>query len=118
MYDEYIFDEEISNKKDYEEETPWRPEVAGETLIGEYLYKKENVGVYNQTVYVFRGQDETLYSIFSNKVLQGKLQECNEGDILLIKYEGIPEGKKYKNFTVKRGRIAHPDTSGFGEGFL
>ena len=39
--------EDVNPAQDKEKETLWSPEIVGETLIGTYLYKKENMGKYS-----------------------------------------------------------------------
>ena len=82
----------------------WKPENVGDTIMGSYIGKKENVGLNNSTIYLVQvaGQDEPT-SVWSSTVLDTKFQEIPVGSDVKIEYLGKEKGNApmpYKNFKV------------------
>ena len=97
--------EDVTQEQDKEKETLWSPEIVGETLTGTYLYKKENMGKYNQTIYIIEDETGKLQSVFDCKVLHNLFEYINEGEFIKITFEGrdyANNGNEFKLFTIKR----------------
>lgn len=95
------------NNSEYEEQA-WRPEEAGDNIIGEYTERKENCGFEAYTFYIIN-DGEQKWSILENKVLQSQFEKVEPGDIIKITYLGkkqIQNGNRfYKNFSIEKADI-------------
>ncbi len=82
----------------------WKPENAGDTIMGTYKSKKENVGVNNSNIYMILidgAEDPT--SVWGSTVLDTKFQEIPLGSEVKIEYLGKVKSKApqpYKDFKV------------------
>ena len=97
--------EDVIPDQDKTKEELWSPEIVGETLIGTYLYKKENMGKYNQTIYIIEDETGKLHSVFDCKVLHNLFEYIDEGEFIKITFEGrdyANNGNEFKLFTIKR----------------
>lgn len=100
---EMNFDMEVGVESNENQYNNWKGEYVGETLIGEYIGKKENIGQYNQEVYEILDDDGTVWDVFSNTVLKNKMAELSHGDVIKIVYEGVrtgQNGRDYKYYSV------------------
>ena len=97
--------EDVIPEQDKQTEEPWYPEIVGETLTGTYLYKKESMGKYNQTIYIIEDETGKLQSVFDCKVLHNLFEYIDEGDFIKITFEGrktTGNGNEFKDFKVQR----------------
>lgn len=97
--------EDVIPEQDKAKEELWSPEVVGETLTGTYLYKKESMGKYNQTIYIIEDETGKLQSIFDCKVLNNLFEYIDEGDFIKITFKGrktTGNGNEFKDFKVQR----------------
>lgn len=93
-------------KEDGFDEVPWYP-VEGDSIIGELLNVKLNVGKYHQTVYVLRDHTDQKRSIFGCKILDTLMEDVFEGQYVKITYLGKKNGKsgwEYKQYKVQTPR--------------
>lgn len=84
---------------------PWRPDTDGEQITGQVESIREEVGQYNQTVYILRDTDDQQRSIYANTILEQAMKTIKVGDIIKIKFEGTrvsQSGYLYKMFTVSK----------------
>lgn len=101
-YSEMDFSEEIG-KKDNNGQV-WNPSVAGESVIGKLVDKREKVGKYNQLMVVLENEMGETLTMFCQTVLERIMQDAEIGDILKIVYEGYIPGKNYNMYKVFRGK--------------
>lgn len=97
--------EDVIPEQDKPKEELWRPETVGETLTGKYLYKKESMGKYKQTIYIIEDEIGKLWSVFDCKVLHNLFEYVEEGDFIKITFEGrkyANTGNSFKLFTIQR----------------
>jgi len=83
----------------------WKPENAGDVIIGTYVAVKQNVGINQSNVYVVQedGKDGTT-SVWGSAVLDTKFEEIPVDSRVKIEFLGHEKGKgpkPYKNFSVK-----------------
>jgi len=81
----------------------WTPREKGDTIIGEYVELKENVGMDNYTIYVLRDTNDEEVSVFGKTALNSQMKKVEIGDIIKITYEGekrSQRGRTYKDFKV------------------
>ena len=86
-------------------EIPWEYKDEGDELIGTYICKKENMGKYNQTIYIIEDETGKLHSVFDCKVLHNLFEYIDEGEFIKITFEGrdyANNGNEFKLFTIKR----------------
>lgn len=87
------------------EKALWSPENIGETITGTYLYKKDSIGKYKQTIYIIEDEIGKLWSVFDCKVLHNLFEYVDEGDFIKITFEGrkyATNGNNFKLFTIQR----------------
>ncbi len=82
----------------------WKPENEGDTIVGKYIVKKENIGLNNSNIYILQveGKDEPT-SVWGSSVLDTKFEEIPLKAKVKIEYLGREKGKgpqPYKNFKV------------------
>lgn len=85
----------------------WTPREKGDTIIGEYVELKENVGMDNYTIYVLRDTNDEEVSVFGKTALNSQMKKVEIGDIIKITYEGekrSQRGRTYKDFKVYKAR--------------
>ncbi len=82
----------------------WKPENAGDTIIGTYIGKKENVGLNNSNVYLTKeDNNEDATSVWGSSVLDNKFEEIPLNSRVKIEFLGRVKGKSpqpYKDFKV------------------
>jgi len=66
----------------------WTPERPGDTIEGELVEKKFNVGRWNHTLYVIRRRDGSCRDVWGCYRLDKKMEEITAGDIIRIRYKG------------------------------
>lgn len=98
-YADLDFSEELGNENTG---TVWKPEVAGESIIGKLIEKKSNVGKYNQLKCVLENEMGEELTIFCQTVLERKMEHAEVGDILKIRYDGYIADKNYNMYSVFR----------------
>jgi hypothetical protein len=102
--------EKIKNKKknDWEEvkdpeESIWRPEAAGDEILGRYIEKERDVGPYKSTKYTLETDEGEVY-VFGSTVLDRKFDDVPIGYEVKIIYQGEkpskPPKKPFKLFQV------------------
>ena len=67
----------------------WSPENPGDTIEGELLEKKYDVGKYNKNLYVIRRNDGSSRDVWGCFRLDKKMDEVKVGDIVRIRYKGM-----------------------------
>ena len=72
-------------------------------LIGKYVGKKENIGVYENNVYEIE-TDDGLYGIWGSAVLDDRFSEVEEGEMVKVVFLGNAVKKSgsgtYRNYAV------------------
>jgi len=66
----------------------WSPTRPGETIEGELLEKKFNIGKWDHNLYVIRRNDGTCRDVWGCYRLDKKMDEICVGDIIRIRYKG------------------------------
>lgn len=87
---------------DKQESLFWNPE-EGDAVEGEFLGTTKGVGENESDVYNIRTTDGKQVSVWSCKVLEGKMMNVKLGQQVKIRYIGKvkPEkGKEYKNYDL------------------
>ena len=77
----------------------WEPK-KGDSIEGIYKGKQHNVGKNKSTIYNIKVDGE-LKSIWGSTVLDRKMMQVDEEDIIRITYDGKHEEKEYKEYTVE-----------------
>ena len=67
----------------------WAPQNPGDTIEGELLEKKYDVGKYNKNLYVIRRSDGCSCDVWGCFRLDKKMDEVKVGDIIRIRYKGM-----------------------------
>lgn len=80
------------------------------TMLGQFIGKQENVGPNGSFLYTFELEDGSLTSVWGSTILDVRLKNVKEGEIVEIKYLGEEasekrRGSKYKNFEVSHGYL-------------
>ena len=68
--------------------TTWTPMRPGDTIEGELLEKKSNIGRWNHMLYVIRRSDGSCRDVWGCYRLDKKMEEVGIGDIVRIRYKG------------------------------
>ena len=68
--------------------TTWSPERPGDTIEGELIEKKFNIGRWKHTVYVIKLDDGRYRDVWGWYRLNKKMEEVITGDIIRIRYKG------------------------------
>lgn len=68
--------------------TTWSPERPGDTIEGELIEKKFNIGRWKHTVYVIKLYDGRYRDVWGCYRLNKKMEEVITGDIIRIRYKG------------------------------
>jgi len=68
--------------------TTWTPMRPGDTIEGELLEKKSNIGRWNHMLYVIRRSDGSCRDVWGCYRLDKKMEEVGIGDIIRIRYKG------------------------------
>lgn len=80
--------------------------IVGNTVIGKYVDVLEDVGRYQQNLYIIDSDrlDEKFDKLFGCKSLDRQMSEVNIGDIIEIEYLGkkITNQKEYHEYKVSR----------------
>lgn len=78
--------------------------IEGNSFIGKYVDKLENVGKYGSSIYIFESDrlDGKFDKVFSCAVLDRQMKEVDIGEIVEIKYIGYDESKNYHEYKVSR----------------
>lgn len=95
--------EEVSPKMDTVTEIPWEYKEEGDELIGTYLCKKENMGVFNQNIYVILDTNNKRRSVFGCTVLDKLFEKVQVHDFVKIVFNGNKPndyGNYYKDFKL------------------
>lgn len=66
----------------------WSPERPGDTIEGELVEKKFNVGKWNHNLYVIKRADDSCRDVWGCYRLDKKMDEIRVGDIIRIRYKG------------------------------
>ena len=66
----------------------WSPERPGDTIEGEVVEKKFNVGKWNHNLYVIKRSDGSCRDVWGCYRLDKKMDEIKIGDIIRIRYKG------------------------------
>ena len=69
-------------------EGTWVPERPGDTIEGELVEKKFNVGKWNHNLYVIRLSDGRCRDVWGCYRLDRKMDEVLEGTVVRIRYKG------------------------------
>jgi hypothetical protein len=79
--------------------------VRNSSLEGVYQRKKENVGPNKSSMYFFELTDGSVFAVWGNTVLDGKMASAPIGSQLRITYLGTKKnektGRTYKDFEVE-----------------
>lgn len=80
----------------------WKPTEIGETIEGVLVKSEPNVGIYNKTIYSIKVNDDTTFSVWGTKVLDGQLDTVPINSYVKIEYLGKKKGKgnSYHDFNV------------------
>ena len=103
---QYVW-EEVSPEMDTETEIPWEYKVKGDELIGDYLCKKENMGIFNQNIYVILDNNNERKSVFGCTVLDKLFEKVQVNDFVKIVFMGNKPsgyGNYYKDFKLFKRR--------------
>ena len=68
--------------------TTWSPEHPGDTIEGELVEKKFNIGKWNHNFYVIKRNDDSCRDVWGCYRLDKKMDEIQVGDIIRIRYKG------------------------------
>lgn len=101
----YAWEDVIPPEQRQTKEELWSPENIGESLTGTYLYKKDSIGKYKQTIYIIEDEIGKLWSVFDCKVLKNLFEYVDEGNFIKITFEGrkyATNGNNFKLFTIQR----------------
>ena len=74
-------------------------EKSGDSIEGIYLKKKTNVGENKANLYIIEVKGKRV-SVWGSTVLDDKMDEVKEGDLITITYLG-KEKKKYHNYKLE-----------------
>lgn len=107
--------EKMKNRKDNEweevkdvEEQVWRPEAIGEEIVGKYVRREEDVGIYHSTKYTLETANGEV-DVFGSAVLDNKFKDIQLGYEVKIVYQGEkpskPPKKPFKMFQVFKRKI-------------
>ena len=66
----------------------WSPERPGDTIEGELVEKKFNIGRWNHNLYVIRRGDGSCRDVWGCYRLDKKMEEIIAGDIIRIRFKG------------------------------
>lgn len=66
----------------------WSPERPGDTIEGELIEKKFNVGRWNHNLYVLKRRDGSCRDVWGCYRLDKKMEEIKVGDIIRIRFKG------------------------------
>ena len=66
----------------------WSPTRPGDTIEGELVEKKFNVGKWNHNLYVIRRSNGSCRDVWGCYRLDKKMDEIQVGDIIRIRYKG------------------------------
>lgn len=66
----------------------WSPERPGDTIEGELVEKKFNVGKWNHNLYVIKRSDGSCRDVWGCYRLDKKMDEIKVGDIIRIRFKG------------------------------
>lgn len=80
----------------------WKPTEIGETIEGTLVESEPNIGIYNKTIYSIKVNDDTTFSVWGTKVLDGQLKPVPINSYIKIEYLGKKKGKgnAYHDFNV------------------
>lgn len=80
----------------------WKPEKAGDKIIGQYLAKKENVGENNSMMYMLEVEEKDgsteVYGVWGSTVLDDRFIEVKIGEIVKVEYLGKKASKGGRSF--------------------
>ena len=79
----------------------WKPEKEGDSIEGEYVRRKENIGKNKANLYLI-SVDGVINSIWGSTVLDDKMDHVSPGDKIRITYEGEDEDKGYHKYKVEK----------------
>lgn len=78
----------------------WKPEIEGETLIGEYLAKQVKADSNGRTKYTFSAPEDGEISVFGTKILDPAMQKIKTGSIVKITYKGEKPSGQYNDLKL------------------
>lgn len=82
----------------------WKPENEGDSIIGRYIAKKENVGMNNSNIYMLKVEEkDEPTGVWGSTVLDSRFEEVKVGYDVKIEFLGHKKGnspKPYKDFKV------------------
>ena len=67
----------------------WSPERPGDTIEGELLEKKFNIGKWDHNLHVIKRSDGSCRDVWGCYRLDKKMDEVKRGDIVRIRYKGM-----------------------------
>lgn len=67
---------------------PWECKDKGDELIGTYLCKKENMGIFNQNIYVIKDTNNERRSVLGCTMLDKLFEQVQENDFVKIVFLG------------------------------
>lgn len=76
---------------------PWEYKDEGDELIGTYICKKENVGIFNQNIYFINDTNNERRSVFGCNVLDKLFEQVQENDFVKIVFMG-KKSSMYGNY--------------------
>lgn len=104
-------------EKNYEdvEQTFWEYEKEGDSIVGVYISKQEDVGMNKSCVFNLDQPNGKIISIWSSTVLENKFKLVKIGDDLKIIYLGEKKAEKgnrtYKDFKIQKAEIQAQQSS-------
>ena len=84
----------------------YKEEGKGSEFKGNYLYKEENVGENNSTMYTFEVNDD-LMSVWGTTLLDTRLKNVKPGEEVIIVYLGEEDSQKRKGKTYHNFEVYH-----------
>ena len=91
-----------------EQPDTWKPEKEGDSISGVLLAKKSDVGENKSNLYTLDTK-EGVKSVWGSAVLDNRMEQVKEGELIKIEFEGRQESSKGKQptkiFKVSRGEI-------------
>ena len=89
-----------------EQPDTWKPTEKGDSIEGKLIAKKEKVGENNSNLYTLETK-EGARSVWGSAVLDNRMEQVEEGDLIRIEFKGREESSKGKQptkiFKVSKG---------------
>jgi hypothetical protein len=66
----------------------WKPEKEGDSIEGQYIDKRENVGPNGSNLYTLEQEDGTMRAVWGSTVIDDRMSTIKLGDMVKLVYVG------------------------------